>query len=283
MLAAVPDAEVIFSKMVTRELLAAARRLRWAQAGTAGVDGWIRAGIRDLDVILTNAHGAHGIPMSENILCMAFCFATRMHLLIRGQKGRAKIGRQVVHAKWELEGQTMLVLGLGDVGGTLAMKAKALGMRVLGVRRSQQPFPHCDVLYTPERLHEALPLADHVALCLPLTPETERIIGEQELRLMKPTAHIYNVGRGASIEPVALRRALSEGWIAGAGLDCVAPSDTPADDDPLWDMDNVILSLHSSGHSPANSQRITDIFLENLGRYLRGEPLINVIDQERGY
>lgn len=283
MRAAAPEAEVIFTKGTTREALAAATRLRWVQAGTAGVDGLLRLGLGQRDVLLTNARGAHGIPMAENILTMALCFATRMHLMIRTQRARGKIGRQVREEKWELHGQTMLVIGLGDIGGTLAMKAGNLGMRVLGVRRSSQPFEHCDVLYAPSRLHEALPLADHVALCLPLTAETAGIVGEAELRLMKPTAYIYNVGRGASIHGVALRRALQEKWIAGAGLDCVAPSDTPADDDPLWDMDEVILSMHTSGSSPYNSQRITDIFLDNLGRYLRGEPLANVVDRSLGY
>src|SRR5687768_11268386 len=153
--------------------------------------------------------------MAENILTMALCFATRMHRMIRGQTSRAKIGREVIVEKWELEGQTMLVLGLGDIGGTLAHKAKALGMRVLGVRRSGEGHEACERVLTPDRLHEALPEADHVACCLPLTGETKAILGEAELRLMKRSAHIYNVGRGASIEGTAMRRALTEGWIAG--------------------------------------------------------------------
>ncbi|MBI3970075.1 MAG: D-2-hydroxyacid dehydrogenase [Chloroflexi bacterium] len=281
--AAAPEAEVIFAKGVPQEALEAAARLRWLHAGTAGVDRLLRMGIRERHVILTNARGAHGIPMAENILAMALCFATRMHLMIRTQRERGRIGRRVIADKWELHGQTMLVMGLGDIGGTLAMKAKAFGMRVLGVRRSGRPFEHCEAVFAPDKLHQALPQADHVALCLPLTDETHAIVGERELRLMKPTAHIYNVGRGASIDGVALRRALAEGWIAGAGLDCVAPSDTPADDDPLWDMENVILSMHTSGSSPYNSQRITDIFMENMRRYLAGRELANVVDQEVGY
>jgi phosphoglycerate dehydrogenase-like enzyme len=282
-LAAAPRAEVLFTKGLPLEALAAATHLRWVQAGTAGVDWWLRSGLGERDVILTNARGAHGIPMAEQVLAMALCFATRLHLLIRGQPQRRKLARRVIEEKWELHGQTMLVLGLGDVGGTLAEKARALGMHVLGVRRSLAPHPACVAIYPPERLHEALPLADHVAVCLPLTPETAGIIGEAELRLMKPTACIYNVGRGATIDGAALRRALAEGWIAGAGLDCVAPSDTPADGDPLWEMENVILGLHTSGSSPSNSRRITDLFAENLRRYLAGEPLLNVVDKQRGY
>jgi phosphoglycerate dehydrogenase-like enzyme len=283
MLAAAPEAEVIFAKGIPRAVLEAATQLRWVQAGTAGIDGLLRQGLGERSVLLTNARGAHGIPMAENILTMALCFATRMHLMIRAQRSRGKIGREVIRDKWELHGQTMLVLGLGDIGGTLAQKARALGMRVLGVRRSGERHEACEAVFTLEGLPAALPQADHVALCLPLTEETSGVIGERELRSMKPTAHIYNVGRGASIDGVALRRALTEGWIAGAGLDCVAPSDSPADDDPLWDMENVILSMHTSGSSPYNSERITDIFVENLERYLRGTPLVNVIDPGRGY
>jgi phosphoglycerate dehydrogenase-like enzyme len=291
-MAAAPRIEVIFTKGVEAavigaqginvEAVNAAKNLRWFQAGTAGVERVLKL-LEGRDVVVTNASGAHGIPMSENILTMALCFATRMHRLIRTQAQRSRLGREVISEKWELHGQTMLVLGLGDIGGTLADKSKALGMRVLGVRRSGEPHRACETVFTPDRLHEALPQADHVALCLPLTSETRAIVGEAELRLMAPTAHIYNVGRGASIEGKAMRRALAEGWIAGAGLDCVDPTDVPADDDPLWDMENVILSHHTSGSSPHNSQRITDIFAENLRRYQAGEPLMNVISRELGY
>jgi phosphoglycerate dehydrogenase-like enzyme len=285
MVRAAPAAEVIFGKGITRDLLAAATRLRWVQAGTAGVDGLIRQGIREYDVRLTNARGAHGIPMAENILTMALCFATRMHLMVTTPTQRERVNprARVLREKRELHGQTMLVLGLGDIGGTLAVKAARLGMRVLGIRRSGSPAEGCEYVYTPDHLHAVLPEADHVALCLPLTEETAAIVGEPELRLMKPTAYIYNVGRGASIDPVALRRALAEKWIAGAGLDCVAPVDTPADDDPLWDMEEVILSMHTSGHSPYNSRRITDIFAENLRAFVEGRPLNNVVDPAIGY
>jgi phosphoglycerate dehydrogenase-like enzyme len=277
------DYEVIFSKGVDAAVIEAARGLRWFQAGTAGVERVLKALEGRPEVVVTNARGAHGIPMAENILTMALCFATRMQRLIRTQPQRARIGREVIAEKWELHGQTMLVLGLGDIGGTLAEKAKALGMRVLGVRRSGEPHGACEVVYTPDRLHEALPLADHVAVCLPLTGETRAIIGEAQLRLMKRSAHVYNVGRGASIEGKALRRALAEGWIAGAGLDCVDPSDVPADDDVLWGMENVILSHHTSGSSPFNSRRITEIFAGNLRRFLAREELVNVVTRERGY
>ena len=140
-LAAAPEAEVVFSK--STDALAAAPLLKWFQAGTAGVDRALKVLEGRPEVVLTNARGAHGVPMAENILTMALCFATRMHRLIRTQPQKAKIGREVIAEKWELDGQTMLVLGLGDIGGTLAHKAKALGMRVIGVRRSGEPHPEC--------------------------------------------------------------------------------------------------------------------------------------------
>jgi phosphoglycerate dehydrogenase-like enzyme len=176
----------------------------------------------------------------------------------------------------------LCVLGLGDIGGALATRALALGMRVVGVRRGGRAFPGLAATYTPDRLLEALPQADHVALCLPLTSETRAIVGEREFVAMRPTAYIYNVGRGASIDPDALLRALQSGRIAGAGLDVTSPEPLP-DDSPLWDMPNVILTQHVSGDSPYNAHRITTIFADNLRRYLAGEPLQNLVDKARGY
>ncbi|MBX3001333.1 MAG: D-2-hydroxyacid dehydrogenase [Caldilineaceae bacterium] len=280
--AAAADADVLFSKRFPPPVWERAGRLRWVQAGTAGVNHLLDAGLRGSPVILTNAVGAHGVPMAEVILAMMLAFATRLHLLIHAQRTRTWIKDEVLAHKFELAGQTLCVIGLGDIGGTLAHKAKALGMHVLGVRRSATPFPGIDAQYTRDQLCDVLPAADHVALCLPLTDETQGVIGEEELRAMKPSATIYNVGRGASIDADALLRALHEGWIAGAGLDVTDPEPLPAAS-PLWTLPNVILSQHTSGSSPHNADRITAIFLDNLGRFRRGEPLRNVVDKTLGY
>jgi phosphoglycerate dehydrogenase-like enzyme len=280
--AAAPLADVIFTKRLQPELLQAATRLRWVQAGVSGIERWLAAGLRERDLPLTNARGAHGVPMAEFILSMILAFATGLHTLIKAQPGSNRVFDAVIARKFEIEGQRLCVLGAGDIGGTLARKARALGMRVTMVRRSGAGFPDADETLSWDRLPGALPHADHVALCLPLTADTESIIGERELRAMRPTAYLYNVGRGRSIDHDALLRALQEGWIAGAGLDVTEPEPLP-DGSPLWGMPNVILGQHTSGSSPFNADRITDIFLENLGRYLSGEELINLVDRQKGY
>lgn len=278
----VADAEVIFSKQFPAGTLTNARRLRWVQAGTAGVNHMLAADIGNYDILLTNARGAHGIPMSEQILAMMFAFAIRLPTLLQAQGSQRQVAAQVIREKFELAGQTLCVIGLGDIGGTLAQKAKGLGLRVLGVRRTASPVADLDAQYTPDQLHEALPQADHVALCLPLTAATTAIVGEAELRAMKASAYIYNVGRGASIEPAALIQALQAGSIAGAGLDVTDPEPLPADS-PLWTLPNVILGQHTSGSSPYNADRITEIFLDNLARYRRGAALNNQVDKLQGY
>jgi phosphoglycerate dehydrogenase-like enzyme len=155
-------------------------------------------------------------------------------------------------------------------------------MRVIGVRRSAYPVRGVTQVYTTKQLTSALAQADHVALCLPLTDATRHFIGAKELRAMRPTAYIYNVGRGASIDQNALIEALQKGAIAGAGLDVTDPEPVPPDS-PLWGMPNVILSQHTSGSSPHNAKRVTDLFAANLARYLADKPLHQLIDPARGY
>jgi phosphoglycerate dehydrogenase-like enzyme len=185
--------------------------------------------------------------------------------------------------KFELDGATLLIAGLGGIGAGLAQKAKGLGMHVLGVRkRDVPPPPGVDEILTQDRLHEGLGRADHVALCLPLTDETTGYLGEAELRAMKPSAYVYNVGRGKSIDREALLQALREGWIAGAGLDVTDPEPLPSDD-PLWSFPNVLLSQHTSGSSHQLDRRVTDIFAANLRRFLNNEPLENLVDYTLGY
>jgi phosphoglycerate dehydrogenase-like enzyme len=275
-------AHILFSKSFPPAALAAAKKLHWVQAGTAGVERLLQHGLGERGVLLTNATGAHGVPMSEMILAMMLNFATGMHTLLFAQRAQQRVVDQVEREKFELEGQTLCVIGLGDIGGTLAHKARALGMGVIGVRRTPRPHPAISHLYTHDQLLQALPLADHVALCLPLTLATTALIGAAELAAMRPSAYIYNVGRGGSIEPAALWDALQAGRIAGAGLDVTAPEPLPADS-PLWQHPHVQLGQHTSGRSPFNANRITDIFMDNLARYLAGDPLRNVIDPEQGY
>lgn len=278
----VSDVPIIFTKNLPRPAIERAKNLVWVQAGIAGVDGMLANGMREHPAILTNARGAHGIPMAEHILAMMFALANRVPLLVQAQPERRRVGLQAREEKWELDAQTIVVVGLGDVGGTLARKGKALGMRVFGVRRSGEPFPDLDAVYRPADLGAILPDADHVALCLPGTSETYRILGAREIALLKPTACVYNVGRGNAIDQDALVDALRAGRLGGAGLDVTSPEPLP-DASPLWDLPNVILGQHSSGHSPFNHERITDIFADNLARYMRGETLVNVVDKERGY
>jgi phosphoglycerate dehydrogenase-like enzyme len=277
-----PKTNVILSKRWPAEPLKLTRQLRWVQAGTAGVDHLLCSDLPGRGVIITNSSGAHGDPISELILSHMLAFATGLNQAIRGQAARRHVQKAINKTKFELAGQTLCVAGLGDIGGTLARKAAALGMHVIGVRRASHPAPGVSQLYTPEQLTAALAQADHVALCLPLTDDTRHFIGAEELRAMRPTAYIYNVGRGASIDQIALIEALQNGVIAGAGLDVTDPEPVPLNS-PLWAMPNVILSQHTSGMSPHNANRVTALFAANLSRYLAGEPLHQLIDPAKGY
>ncbi len=280
---AITRAHVVFGKRLPHAAIAGAPTLAWVQAGTAGVDGVLARGPWPDGVLLTNARGAHGTPISEQVVAMMLAFATRLHVLLRAQAERRNVARAVTSTKWELSGQRLVILGLGDIGGSLAVRASALGMRVTGVRREPAPVPGCERVVGPGSLVEVLRDADHLAACLPLTPGTRHLVGEAELRALPRGAHVYNVGRGAVIDGQALRRALADGHLGGAGLDCVEPSDIPDVSDPLWSHPDVILGQHSSGHAPGNSRLITDIFASNLERFLAGRELENRVDLARGY
>lgn len=185
---------------------------------------------------------------------------------------------------FELEGQTLAVLGLGRIGAALAGKAKGLGMRVTGMRRSERPVEGValDRRFSPSELPEMLAEADHVAITLPGTPETHHLIGERELAAMRPTAHLYNVGRGRVVEQTALLEALRAGGIAGAGLDVTDPEPLPPDH-PLWDLPNLILLNHYAGLTPRYGERCYRILSDNLRRFLCGDELANQVDRRLGY
>jgi phosphoglycerate dehydrogenase-like enzyme len=266
-----------------RDLLVRAPRLRWDQQWGAGADWLLRepAAVAK-DFILTNVSGVHAIPISEHIIAFLLAFARRLPQAIRRQERHqwSSLDNGLV---FELAGKTMLLIGVGAIGERTAVLANALGMRVIGVRHDpSQAAPGVAATYGPAQLLEVLPQADFVVLTLPLTRESEGIIGEAELRAMKPSAYVINIGRGGTIDEQALVGALREGRIAGAGLDVFAREPLP-EDSPLWEMDNVIVTGHYSGSTPAYDERAMGIFLDNLRSYVAGEPLRNVVDKQRGY
>lgn len=276
------DTEVLFCARIPRDLPARAPRLRWVQTLAAGVEHMLVPGILADGVVLTNASGTHAIAIAEYVLGSMIMFVKMMPKFFAQQQ--KKEWRFDTPAR--LHGKTMGVVGLGSVGEEVARLARAFGMTVVASRRSQ-PAPASGVGYAHELLpvgdlHQLLARSDFVALCTPLTPQTTGLIGEAELRAMKPTAYLINISRGGVVDEAALVRALHEGWIAGAALDVVATEPLPQDSE-LWGMPNVILTPHVAGVFLDMRIETTDLFCRNLKRYVEGQELFNVVDRIRGY
>jgi len=277
-LEAVADAQVVFGE-ISREMFWVSKKLRWVQGKGAGVDGVLFPELVDSQVILTSTSGIHRIPISEMIMGMMLTLAKRLHRFTQFK----------LEARWqklateELWGKTMGLVGLGSVGMETAWKAKCFGMRVLALKRQRIRRPaYVDEVLSPEDLDYLLREADYLVVTVPLTRETHHMIGENELRLMKPTAYVVNISRGAVIDNKALIKALKEGWIAGAGLDVFEEEPLPEDSE-FWKLENVVITPHVSGGSPHYDERAVEVFFGNLRRYLDGKPLINVVDKKAGY
>jgi phosphoglycerate dehydrogenase-like enzyme len=281
-------AEVVCAFQAPEDILARAPHLRWFQFPGAGIDNLLRTGMltKGSPVVVTSVAGIHAIPISEYVLASMLMFAHRFPDMVRlQQQHNWAYGRRWDALRGtELYGKTLGIIGLGGIGRRIAQLGRAFGMRVLGLRRSASATsdPDVDELYPPQRLRDLLGASDYVVLAVPLTPETERMIGEHELLAMRPTAYLVNVSRGRVIDEQALIRALQSGWIAGAGLDVTVEEPLPKDS-PLWDMPNVILTPHMSGLTDQYSARLTAIFTENLRRYRAGKPLLHIVDPEKGY
>jgi len=255
--------------------------LKWAQLASAGADWVLRSPeVVKRDVVLTNASGVHAVPISEHILSMMFAFARSLPQYMRSQfNGKWERRANII----ELEGTTVGLVGVGKIGEKTAQKAKALNMQVLGVRRNpDRTSPYVDTMYGPDGLHDMLKQSDWVVLAAAGTAETDGIIGEAELAVMKPSAVIINIARGSMIVEDALVKALQEKRIAGAGMDVFENEPLP-EDSPLWQMPNVIITPHVAGGTPYYVDRLMDIFVENLKRYQAGESLMNVVDKKLGY
>lgn len=261
------------------KVLAAAPRLRWQQTPSAGVNHILTSIFLQHDIILTNGAGVHAIPISEFVLTLILYHAKQIRQL------------QVAHDRrnwrsWlvlpELADTTVLILGTGNIGQAIAARAKAFGAQVWGGRRRLETLPNFDRIVGTDEWHALLPEVDYIVVATPLTPETKALIDEKVLRSLPSHAYLINVSRGAVVDESALTKALTEGWIAGAGLDTVSIEPLPPES-PLWSLPNLLITPHTSAISPALKGRIAALFLDNLERYRAGQPLRNVVNKQAGY
>lgn len=254
--------------------------LEWLQLQSAGVGEYVK--ILPQDIVLTNASGAYGLAISEYMVGVLLELFKKLHIYRDNQ----------LEAKWSYEGQvksiynsTALILGVGDIGSEFAKRVKALGAYTIGVKRRNSEKPdYLDELYTMEDLNELLPRADIVAMSLPGTKLTAKIINRETLKLMKKDAVIINVGRGSAIDTDALCDALEDGRLLGAALDVTDPEPLPRDH-RLWKIKNAVITPHvSGGYSLQETyERIVKICADNLEAYMNGRELINIVNKSEGY
>lgn len=272
--------------------------LDWLQTHSAGVDALLNTPVWQSPVKISTMNGIHGIPMAEFALTMMLAFRWKLPTIRRFQHQAEWVTeRWETFAGPELRGLTLGIIGYGAIARELARQVTGLGVRVLAVNRSGQRQPDRgfrepgtgdpeaglpETIYPTAELLTMLPQCDYVVVLAPSTAESYHLINAAALAAMKPTAVLINLARGALVDEAALVNALQQQHIAGAALDVFETEPLPADS-PLWQFENVIVSPHVSGFTPHYDERASELFAENLRRYLNGEPLLNRVERARGY
>jgi phosphoglycerate dehydrogenase-like enzyme len=266
----------VISGLWRNELLDRAPKLRYVQSISAGVNQYSVEAFHAHGVRLASAQGVNVAAVAQHATALMLALARQLHISRDNQSRRHWRGMATDPAAREDEvaGKTLLIVGFGRIGARLAQIAKALEMRVIGIRRDPAAGSGtADAVYGQNHLAGVLREADFIVLTCPLTPETTGLIGKRAMALMKPTAILINVARGAVVDEPALIEALQAGRIAAAGLDVTAEEPLPASS-PLWTMKNVLLTPHIAGDTHHYEERVLDILMENLGRLERGETLL---------
>jgi phosphoglycerate dehydrogenase-like enzyme len=268
----------IVAGQISAGALARAKRLKWVHSWAAGPNAQLFPEFVTSDVVLTCSKGNGAIPLAEHAMMLMLMLNRNAMRWVEGHRN----GKWDPFFHGELNGLTVGIIGTGYSGVDLALKAKAFHMRVLGLRRNPQETPNFDEMYTADRLHEMLGQCDFVVVTAPKTPETTGMLGEAEFRAMKPSAFYVCFSRGGIADDDALYRAVDEGWIAGAGLDAHGVEPLP-EGSPFWTLKNTVITPHNGATTLKTKARGYEIFRDNLERYVKGEPLINIADKHLGY
>jgi phosphoglycerate dehydrogenase-like enzyme len=280
------DTDIWLTYRVRPGQFSVARRLKWIHAPMAGLTWILIPEVVNSNVIVSNSKGVHAIPIAEHTLALMLQFSRRLAQCLEDQQRAVWRRRQIWESALpfnELFGKTVCVLGVGTIGLEIARRAKAFGMRVIGVRRNvDERVDAVDELYPPRMVDEILPRVDYLVIATPATAETTAMIGRRQLERLKPSAFLVNIARGDIVDQEALVEMLETERIAGAALDVFAPDPLP-DGHPLFATKNLIITPHIAGNSPMLWHRVMDIWIENVHRFLAGKPLINQVDKARGY
>jgi phosphoglycerate dehydrogenase-like enzyme len=269
-----------YGRHLTDQLFDQMPQLKWIQALTAGLEKMPLKSLHERGILLTNVRGLHAIQMAEYTISMMINLVRRTFQFYELQKEK----------RWdptvrldEAYGKTVGILGLGAIGQEIAKRAKAFGLKVIGLRKHPAPCPpYVDRLLSSGEEDILFSESDFVVVLLPLTPETRNFIGAQQLAKMKEDAYLINIARGAVLDEAALLDAVRQGQIGGAVLDVFVEEPLP-EDHPFWTEKKIIITPHVSGRSPRYMQRAMDIFVENLTHYPDLSKMKNVIDPTRGY
>ena len=268
----------------SQELLTQAKQLQWIQWPAAGVDRCVQQPLlRERNVLLTNLQRTMGPSMAEHVLGLMLALSRHLDYFLKEQQQARWTREESAPQLADLDGKTVLVVGLGGIGTEVARRANALGMRVVATRASGKSGPDfVSYVGLPDELLKLARDADFVVNCTPLTPQTTGIFNREFFDTLKPGAYFISVGRGRSTVTADLVAALESRRLAGAGLDVVDPEPLPPES-ALWHLPNVIITPHVSANTPVSAEQRNFVLVENLRRYAAGEPMLSVVDIERGY
>jgi len=274
------DADIIAGSPWVIPQIKEAQKLKWIHSFSAGMDRVLTPEVLKSQIILSNSSGIHATPIAEHVLAFILIFTRRFRVALKNQQQKIWSRDQDLT---ELRDKTVLVVGLGNIGTEIARLASCFGAKVIGIKQNANNKPDfVSKAYTVNQLEGILPKADFVILCLPLTSRTHRLFNMKKFKLMKKSAVLINIGRGALVNEKELIEALDKKIIRGAGLD-VTEEEPLSDKSKLWEMENVVITPHHSGWSEKYMDRAIDLFCVNLKAYLANQPPPNLVDKTKGY
>jgi phosphoglycerate dehydrogenase-like enzyme len=280
----IPDADGVLG-FISPELVRAGKKLKWVQTYSAGVEPYLHRAssqdLRDSDIVLTNCKILQGPEIADHAMALLLALTRDLYQIIPNRTKEEWTRGQ--HQPVELRGKTAVVIGVGGIGTQIAVRANAFGMKVIGIDPKDIPImPFLSKTAPPDRLDEVLPEADVVFVSAPHTPRSNRMMGPREFDLMRKNSYFIAVSRGRLYDTDALVKALDSKKLAGAGLDVTNPEPLPKGH-PLWKFDNVIITPHIAGRSDQVQERRMELLKANIQRFVAGEPLLNVVDKQKGY